>query len=106
MRFCPEGAVDISRWRQPPEPHPHNGLALKGRQTNLSPQPLPGLNGLFNSFRWLAPPANIHSPFGAKGRFRDLLTVPQFFSVTFFLRYAERLLPLEVCEVWGIESRK
>jgi|RhiMethySRZTD1v2_1073278.scaffolds.fasta_scaffold108994_2 hypothetical protein len=26
--------------------------------------------------RWLAAPANIHSPFGAKGRFRDLLTLP------------------------------
>jgi hypothetical protein len=27
-------------------------------------------------FWWLAAPANIYCPFGAKGRFRDLLTVP------------------------------
>jgi hypothetical protein len=32
---------------------------------------------LFNLFRWLEAPANIHSPFGTKGRFRDLLTVPR-----------------------------
>ena len=31
---------------------------------------------LFNLFRWLAASANIHRPFGAEGRFRDLLTVP------------------------------
>ena len=95
------GAPEISRRRQPIDIYTNRGCVFvpEGRRIlaggvttgtastqwssperatdqSLSAAPA-GAGWSFQLVPVVTPPANIHSPFGAKGRFRDLLTVPR-----------------------------
>src|SRR5215475_315169 len=76
--LCAGGAAEISRWRQPPESplllplRPGRGAGPESdrelfRRLRSRPAPLPGREEFAAWIRWLAPPANIHGPFRAKG---------------------------------------
>jgi len=56
--------MEISRWRQPPDPTTNDQSPRQGRQHGeLSGAPS-GARSFFPGFRWLAPPANFRSPSG------------------------------------------
>ena len=62
---CPGGTTEISRWRQPPEPHAER--TRPGGAVERSPvefqRPCRG-GCLFPAIRWLTPPANFRCPSG------------------------------------------
>lgn len=50
--------MEISRWRQPPDPHPTRNAPRRGAGLATHPPPLPGRRLVWDVFRWFTPPAN------------------------------------------------
>ena len=61
----PEGTLEISRWRKPPEQTP---MEFAPAGALGFPTPLPGRMFVARTIRWLAPPANFRCPCGTDVR--------------------------------------